>query len=151
MNKIHKLPVFLPNEIINIIISFRNIHPLSIIVKNEYINTFNKKYKKYLKEMFDDLTNGLNRANHFIYQEDNNDNITIQDYSENNDDNISIYTDIYDNEYNEYYNYENIEEHWAFSNRNATIQFQAMNCVNCGEYKLSSNLFILNNIICNCL
>jgi hypothetical protein len=155
MNQNNKLPILLPNEIIDIIISYRNIHPLSMIIKNEYINIFNKKYKNYLKKMFNDLTNGINRANHFFYRGE--EDINIQDDDErsiNNDDNISILTDIFETNNNQYYDdydYENTEEQWAFTNTNETIQFQAINCKNCGEYKLSNNLFISNKIICTCL
>jgi hypothetical protein len=95
MNQNNKLPILLPNEIIDIIISYRNIHPLSMIIKNEYINIFNKKYKNYLKKMFNDLTNGINRANHFFYRGE--EDINIQDDDErsiNNDDNILRSCDI---------------------------------------------------------
>ena len=168
--------IIIPNEIINIILSYRSINPVSIIFKNEYINSYNKKYIKNMKEIIIDLTYGSNRANYFIPVEinmidDSIENNDTDNNTDNNTDNESYdsYIETDDSEvqtdnteliyntrtenivFNGYYdNYENSEEHWALSNRNGTIQLQAMSCYFCGEYKITSNIIIPDKILCNC-
>jgi hypothetical protein len=182
--------IIIPNEIINIILSYRIINPVSIIFKNEYINSYNKKYIKIIKEINIDLTYGSNRANYFIpvemniindlannhFQNNNTDNDNNTDnetytdsesytdsetytepdislietnntellYNTTNENNVS-------NVSNEHYDdYENTEEHWALSDRNDTIQLQAINCYVCGEYRFTHNITIPDRILCRC-
>jgi len=179
--------IIIPNEIINIILSYRIINPVSIIFKNEYINSYNKKYIKVIKEINIDLTYGSNRANYFIPVEMNIIDDLANNHFQNNNTNSETYTDnetytdsetytepdislietnntelLYNttnennvsnesNDSNEYYDdYENTEEHWALSDRNDTIQLQAINCYDCGEYKLTHNIIIPNRILCRC-
>lgn len=41
-------------------------------------------------------------------------------------------------------------EHWAFQVTDDECQFQAVNCFNCGNYKLSNTLQISRKALCKC-